>query len=77
VRSHDLIRLLDEPGPERWAAPLEISFVEFTPEALIPDGREHEAPACRCAVGKYRANAAVFARWSLNFGRPRRSAWGN
>jgi len=27
VRSHDLIRLLDEPGPEHWAPALQISFV--------------------------------------------------
>jgi hypothetical protein len=29
VRSHDLIRLLDEPGPERWAPPLQISFLDL------------------------------------------------
>lgn len=29
MRSHDLIRLLDEPGPERWAPPLQISFLDL------------------------------------------------
>jgi len=29
VRSHDLIRLLDEPGPERWARPLQIAFLDL------------------------------------------------
>jgi hypothetical protein len=29
VRSHDLIRLLDEPGPERWGRPLQISFLDL------------------------------------------------
>jgi len=29
VRSHDLIRLLDEPGRERWTPPLQISFLEL------------------------------------------------
>ena len=29
MRSHDLIRLLDEPGSEGWAPPLQISFWEL------------------------------------------------
>ena len=29
MRSHDLIRLLDEPGPERWAPLLQISFLDL------------------------------------------------
>lgn len=29
MRSHDLIRLLNEPGSEHWAAPLEICFLDL------------------------------------------------
>lgn len=58
MRSHDLIRLLDEPGPERWAALLEISFVDLP--------RKHELR--RAGSRKPRCAAAQ----SANFARTRR-----
>ncbi len=49
MRSHDLIRLLDEPGPEHWARPLQISFLD------LPQRHERR----RAGSGKSRSAAAL------------------
>ncbi|MER2513694.1 MAG: hypothetical protein ABTQ25_14960 [Nitrosomonas ureae] len=54
MRSHDLIRLLDEPGPERWARPLQISFLD------LPQRHERR----RAGSGKSRSAAAQAAKVS-------------
>jgi hypothetical protein len=48
VRSHDLNRLLDEPGPEARASLANI-FFGFTPEAWI---REQEVPDAAAQAAK-------------------------
>ena len=62
MRSHDLIRLLDEPGPEHWARPLQISFLD------LPQRHERR----RAGSGKSRSAAAQAARVSRmrRFSRP-------
>jgi hypothetical protein len=77
VRSHDLIRLLDEPGPERWARPLQISFLDLPRRHERRRGGSGKSRRARCAwrrrfreCGRFRVPATAFrAAASLSLGK--------